>query len=68
MRPLLIKIISFSQINCTLKQPSSMAELSREQKKMMQLIALIEKQDQEQKRKLEKKKQQVCYLIFARVS
>jgi hypothetical protein len=32
------------------------AELSREQKKMMQLIALIEKQDQEQKRKLEKKK------------
>lgn len=31
-------------------------ELSREQKKMMQLIALIEKQDLEQKKKLEKKK------------
>ena len=36
-------------------------ELSRDQKKMMQLIALIEKQDQEQKRKQEKKKQQVRY-------
>jgi hypothetical protein len=33
--------------------------LNREQKKMMQLIALIEKQDQEQKKKQEKSKLKV---------